>query len=151
MRLLVVLFLLTFIGCESKLPRISTDQIESIEVQIYKNSELFGIKEDFKVMIPQSDWESILDFIIPNQYADSSPSGVQVGTIMIKYRDGKIVPISVYWAGKNPCMVTLDDNHFYYAKNNPGAPDGAVGLMRKVISIREVVSKENERREKGIQ
>ncbi len=136
MRLLTGILSLVLLGCGAKIPQISTDGIESIDVTMYK-SDFMGVEKDFNLAIPKEHWNAILDFTLPNKLTQAGPQELRIGTVKIKYKDKKLVSIDLFWVGKNPCMVSLDGKHFYYAKNIPGAPDGAVGLIRKVLAVRE--------------
>lgn len=141
MRLLTVMLLFAVFGCEAKMPQISTSGIEAIDLQIYKD-DLMGVKEDSNLTIPNDDWNVILDFILPHKWAEVGRNNLRIATATIKYKDKESVSIDVFWHGKNPCLVSLDGKHFYYAKNIPGAADGASGLIRKVKAIRSQKEKD---------
>lgn len=147
MRLLTGLLLLELFGCEAKVPQISTDGIESVVVKVYKN-DLFNINNDFKLTIPKTDWDNILSLTIPKNIATTGAKDIRIATLTIQYEKTKSLSVDIFFAGKNPCKVSLDGKHFYYAKDNPSAPVGPTELLRKVIAIRKIISEEKERDEK---
>lgn len=143
MRMLFGLIFLVILGCSPATPQISTENIESIVVTLYK-SDFIGVEEDLTIVAPKDEWSEILAFTLPDKWADTGPGDLKIGSVKIQYKDKKAVSMDLFFAGKNPCMVTLDGKKFYYAKNIEVAPDGAMDFVRKVFAIRKAISKEKE-------
>lgn len=130
MRYFPGLLLLAVFGCQVKMPRISTESIESIVVTIYENEDLMGVREDFTLIIPKDESRNILALTLPDKLAETGLYPLRIGTVKIKYKDNTFVTLEAFWFGKNPCMVSLDGKHLYFAKYDSDAPDGASGLIR---------------------
>lgn len=143
MRQLTGVLLFALFGCGAETTRVSIDRIESITVTLYKNKALMGVEDDFTLPVPKDDWDVILALILPYKRAEIGRDRLRIATVTIKYKDKKSASIDAFWFGKNPCIVSLNGKHFYYAKDVPGSPDGASGLIRKVIAIRSQMERED--------
>ena len=109
----LVFFLLTFVGCESKsyVLKNSVEEIESIEIVYAESSTAFStlkkLSEDEK-----ADFLTKFQKLKFSSYYFGDPMSVSGRTIKITYRNGNYEMICHYWA------EYVKDGEIYFIKRN---------------------------------
>lgn len=141
MRLRTTLLILSIMGCEAKPPQIGIDQIESLNVKLYKNKDFTDEEHDFSVVVPRTHWDTILALTLPHRSTMVGSDKLRIGVVTIHKMNKTSIAMDIYFSGKNPCIVSLDGKHFFYAKNTSAGSDGGMELIRRIIAIRKSTSK----------